>query len=356
MDYRITPEERTRFKRCRRQWDFASPHRRDLEPTELVEPALPAALRDALAAYYYPGTWDWQHEVTQPLVHKALKRSLDDADAAELLNSGDALLDCYDAWARTVDDFAPVKINVDTQVVVPDPVDPEHGLLVHDGSPVIYQCLVDLVAADAADEYWVICHQVVDKWQDLETLVRDEEAVAACWAFEQDYLGVQIAGTIHNELRVGGPLDLPPGGRKTIAGMMARVVGQNEPSGGGRSTPQHRRVSARASQPDATNPTAQRTAGLLRRTRIRRSRHEIAAVGALIAAEVADMTNWPSAYPTFGDHCRVCEFNAPCRAMTEGADPQPLLAGNFRQRPHVRPKRKLGQSTWLGRGGPLPQP
>ncbi|MGH3633456.1 hypothetical protein [Mycobacterium sp.] len=354
VDYRITADERARFKRCRRQWDFASPHRRDLEPTGLVEPALPAALKDALAVYYYPGTWDWQHAVTQPLVHKALKRSLDDAGAAELLENADALLDCYDAWADSVDDFAPIKINLDVQAMVPNPDEPERGLLVHDGSPVFYRCLIDLVAADAADEYWVVCHQVVDEWQDLETLVRDEEAVAACWAFEQDYLGVQIVGTIHNELRIGGPLDFPPAGRKTKAGMMTRKVGQNEPSGGGRSIPQHQRVMARALRPEVTNRTEQRTAGVLRRTHIRRSRHEITAVGMLIAAEVADMTSWPTVYPTFGAHCRVCEFNAPCRAIIEGTDPQPMLAGNFRQHPLVRPKRKLGQSTLLGRGGVLP--
>ena len=75
VDYRITAEERTRFKRCRRQWDFASPHRRNLRSSGVVEPPLLAALKDALAVYYYPGTWDWQHEVTQPLVHKALERS-----------------------------------------------------------------------------------------------------------------------------------------------------------------------------------------------------------------------------------------------------------------------------------------
>ncbi|MDT5203125.1 MAG: hypothetical protein QOH34_4647, partial [Mycobacterium sp.] len=153
VDYRITAEERTRFKRCRRQWDFASPHRRNLRSTGIVEPALPSALKDALAVYYYPGTWDWQHEVTQPLVHKALEQSLVDADATDMLDKAAALLDCYDAWADAVDDFAPVKINLEVEALVPDLDDPERGLLVHDGSPVIYPCRIDLVAVDAADEY-----------------------------------------------------------------------------------------------------------------------------------------------------------------------------------------------------------
>ena len=94
VDYRITAAERTRFKRCRRQWDFASPHRRGLRSAGVVEPALAAALKDALDVYYYPGTWDWQHEVTQPLVHKALERSLDEAGATELYDRAAAILDC----------------------------------------------------------------------------------------------------------------------------------------------------------------------------------------------------------------------------------------------------------------------
>lgn len=58
MDYRITAEDRAAFKRCRRQWDLASPSRRDLEPAADPPPDVAAALRDALAVYYYPGTWD----------------------------------------------------------------------------------------------------------------------------------------------------------------------------------------------------------------------------------------------------------------------------------------------------------
>src|ERR1700743_2912807 len=212
VDYRITAAERTWFKRCRRQWDFASAHRRNLRSSEAVDPALPAALKDALAVYYHPGTWDWPHEVTQPLVHKALERSLEDADATDELDRAAALLDCYDAWAHSIDDFAPVKINLDVDALVPDPEDSERGLVVHDGSPVIYPCRIDLVAVDAADEYWVVCHQIVDEWQDVDRWDRDEQAVAACWAFEHDYIGVQVAGTIHNEVRIDGPLEFPSSG------------------------------------------------------------------------------------------------------------------------------------------------
>ena len=89
-------------------------------------------------------------------------------------------------------------------------------------------------ACDAADEYWVICHQIVDDWRDIDRLVRDEQAVAACWAFEHDYIGVQIAGTIHNEVRIAGPLTFPAAGSAREAPAEGGGPSTNL-SGGGRS-------------------------------------------------------------------------------------------------------------------------
>jgi hypothetical protein len=354
VDCRITADDRARFKRCRRQWDFASRHRRDLEPAGLVAPALPAALLDALAVYYYPGTWDWPHELTQSLVQKALARSLQEAGAMDQLEPGAALLNCYDGWAETVDDFAPMRIGHDVDALVPDPREPGRGLSTSDGSAVTYSCRVDLLAVDASDEYWVVRHQIVDDWQGLDAFVLDEEALAACWAWEQDYVGMEITGTMHNEVRIGGPLDLPPAVHPDGT---PRAVAQHEPSGGGRSIPQHIRVSARTTRADAVNRTEQLTAGVLRRTRVRRTRDEIAGIGQMIGAEAVDMISDPAIYPTFAAHCDTCEFRAPCVALTEGADPEPLLASHFRRHPvQDRPKPRLGQATWgFGRGAAPPQ-
>ena len=66
-----------------------------LRPSARSTPALTAPLKDALAAYYYPGTWDWAHELKQSLVHKALKRALDDGGKTHALDAATALLDSY---------------------------------------------------------------------------------------------------------------------------------------------------------------------------------------------------------------------------------------------------------------------
>ena len=269
MNYRITEDDRARFKRCRRQWDFASPHRRGLEPVSAANPVLPAVLQDALAVYYYPGTWDWEPDLRQSLVHKAVVRALDEAGAPDALPGAMALVDAYDAWASTVDDFSPVKIGHDVQGLVPDPRDPERGLATADGSAVIYACRIDLLAIDASDEYWVVRHQILDEWQELEALIGDETAVAACWAWEQEYVGMEISGTIHNQVRITGPLDRPAAGESA-----PDRVRQSEGSGGGRAIPQHRRLVARTSRADQSVPgdrIEQFAGGLLRRTRIRRA-------------------------------------------------------------------------------------
>jgi hypothetical protein len=358
--FTLTEDDRARFKRCRRQWDFASPHRRGLEPIANVEPVLPALVKDALAVYYYPGTWDWQPELKQSLVHKALARALEEVGVAgatdsqsATLRTAKALLDAYDAWASTVDDFAPVKIAHDVEGLVPHPRDPEHGLTTPDGSAVIYTCRIDLLAVDVADEYWVVRHRVGDEFQELDALIGDEAAVAACWAWEQAYLGMEISGTIHNQVRLTGPLDPPAAARSAKS---ARVR-QSEPSGGGRAIPQHRRLSARTSRSDATDHVEQFTAGPLRRTRIRRSRAEIASVGMHIGAEAIQMNSDPATTPTFAAHCQACEFSAPCLALVEGRNPEPMLAANYRRHPgedQARPR--LGQSSWgFGRGAAPPQ-
>ena len=316
---------------------------------------LPAVIKDALAVYYYPGTWDWQPELRQSLVHKAIDRALRESDSSPESDEraeATALVDAYAAWASTVDDFAPVKIGHDVQGLVPHPEDPERGLTAPDGSAVVYSCRIDLLAVDAADEYWVLRHlfvDSVDEWHELDGL--SEDAVAACWAWEQEYLGMEISGTIHNEVRLSGPLAPPT---DSVEGLPR--VQQSEASGGGRSIPQHRRLLARTSR-SHEGSVEQFTAGPMRRTRIRRSRAEIAAVGQRIAAEAVQMIGAPDIHPTFATHCRQCEFRAPCLALVVGSDPEPVLAGNYRRHPtEDQAKPRLGQATWgFGRGAAPPR-
>jgi hypothetical protein len=95
----------------------------------------------------------------------------------------------------------------------------------------------------------------------------------------------------------------------------------------------------------------------LRRTRIRRGRDEIASVGAQLAVEALEMLSGPAIYPTPAAHCRFCEFRAPCLAMMEAREAEPLLTNDFHRHPsELERKPRLGQATWgFGRGAAPPQ-
>ncbi|WP_163566663.1 hypothetical protein [Fodinicola feengrottensis] len=260
MDFVVTATDRAAFKRCRRQWDFGSAHRRDLEPADPAQVSLQNAIKDALAVYYYPGTWDWPRQIVLPLVYKGFERSMGEAPGSA---TGTDILRQYIKWAPTLDDFAPIKIDHDVDGMVADPSVPNRGLLTADGRRVSYAGRVDLLAVDATDIYWVVRHQVVPDWQDLEALVLDEEAVAGCWAWEQAYLGMEIAGTIHNEIRTA--VSEQQRESPEIDALEPPRVAQHEPSGGGRSIPQHRRLYARGLPTSGASRVDQRTAGPLRR-------------------------------------------------------------------------------------------
>ncbi len=353
MDYRVSAQERAAFKRCRRQWDFGSVQRQNLQAVDAPPPGLDRAVRDALAVYYYPGMWDWPSEIVLPLVGKAFMRTMATAPptpqrAAEL-DLGTELLELYFAWAPSLDDFGPLKIETDVESLVPDIREPDRGLLTDDGRRVLYTERIALLAVDATDECWVVMHRVVPAWQDLESLLLDESAVAACWAWEQTYLGMEIAGTIHNEIVRSTANVVRPESPTSRTGRPGRGgYSQNEPSGGGRSIPQLQRPDRLENRSVTGARVEQETAGGLRRTRIRRTRAEIESTGGQLGAELLEMLD-PDlvAYPTPSPaHCPQCAFVAPCLTMTEGADPALDVVSRFRPGPTA-----ANYEPHLGAGG-----
>jgi hypothetical protein len=375
MAYRFTPADREAFKRCRRQWDLGARERRNLEPARPEAAAdLELAVRDALAVYYFPGMWDWQRSVVLPLVLQGLGRSLDRQPAtAGQRAAGEAMLARYFDWAPSVDRLAPIQVEGVFEVNLPDPAGGDRELVLADGRPIRYQARVDLLAGDQHDDYWVVAHRLVDRFPAVEDLLLDEELVAACWAVERTYPGMRVAGTVHNELRLA-PLDAVPAGpgaapserprRRLLAGRAGRAhqrgLPQHEASGGGRSLPYRRRGPARAGA-GRGDQDAVATQGnpRFRRTRIRRPAAELAAMGARLAAEALDMVDpglrlYPSPAP---EHCRGCQFVAPCLAMEQGGDVGAVLAAGYRDRgpERVEPGR-LGAGTWSsGRGAAPPR-
>lgn len=354
MVYRISPSERTAFKRCRREWDMSARNRRNVEPIPRPGPInLAQALRDALAVYYFPGMWEWDRGIVTPLVHQALDRSLrgqtqpDQQSLREVLDRGHALIDAYTAWAPAVDHFTPVRVNTDFEVNIPDPTTPGAYLVTPDGAEIRYSDRVDLLAIDNDDAYWVIQHRLVtDSWADHDALQLDERTIAWSWAWPQFYLGMQITGTVYNEVRAD-----------------AGELGGSAPRPAGRLTAGHRRMYARSGTVAGERLDAEGT-DAFSRTRIRRGEAELAAAGVHLAAEARTATRpnleiYPSPEP---DVCARCAYRPPCLILNEGGDPSggdfsAELSRSYQQRaPEPVQEGRLGGVTWsMNRGAAPPR-
>lgn len=354
MPYVVGPWDREWFKRCRRAWDFGSRCRQDLErdPPAPAEADLDRALRDALAVYYFPGMWEWNRGIVVPLTFQALERAL--AGHPDALDAGREILTHYLEWAPTADNFWPVRVESDFVVQIPDPDRPGEDLVTPDGAREIrYEGRVDLLVVDEHDAYWIVRHRLAeDEFTDTELLVLDDEVLASCWAWEHFYIGMRVAGTIHNELRLD-PVT-PEGGEAIHRPRPARAWADARAAARGSG---HRRMYAR-SETEPTGVSVEEGGGMFRRTRIPRSARELAAFGERLAAEAADMVN-PGLplYPTAAGHCAGCSFRSPCLVLNGGGDPAPLLAERYRPRPAAGPEEgRLGGASWSMNRGAAPPP
>ena len=365
MAYGVRPWDRTWYRTCRRAWDFGSRQRRNLEP---ARPAfsvdLDRALRDALAVYYFPGMWEWNRSIVLPLAGQALDRALDkqregfggltaeqnDHWEAER-EAGRALLSHYLEWAPAVDRFWPVRVETDFDVQVPDWRSPGEDLVASGGSDAIrYQGRVDMLVVDEYDAYWVVRHRLArDGFADPDLLTLDDELLAAAWAWEIFYVGMRVSGTIHNELRPGeqAPDPAEPVGRPRASHAFARA----------RARASHRRMYAQA-EAIPSEMVVEEGGDMFRRTRIPRSAEELAGLGRNLGQEALEMADPHLApYPTPGAHCAECTYRAPCLAMQEGDDVEPLLARDYRPRPEEMPEEgRLGAVTWSMNRGAAPPP
>lgn len=306
----IGPGEREWFRRCRRAWDFGSPNRQNLELRNRAPAVdLLAAVRQAMAVWYFPGMWEWPRVVVEPRALQAFDRAAGRLTAPEETEGLRATLERYFGWAQGVDAFTPVRVEADFEAGIPHPRAPGQDLVDGDGRPVRYHDRVQLLIVDGSDAYWVVEHRLaVDGWATGDELLLAERPVTAAWGWEQFYLGVEIAGTVHNELWVND-------------------IDRSDES--------------------------------FRRTWIPRPRAEIGEVGKRLSTEAVEMIDpGVTVYPTpTPGHCGRCDYRAPCLALNEGRDVVAVLGGNYRHREPGRPEEgRLGGGTWSMNRGAAPPP
>ena len=294
--YVVTAEDRAWFDRCRRAWDLSALARRALAPAGPPTPReqLELAFRSALAVHYFPGMWHWDRSIVAPLVRAAFTR--DGGTASDL-----DLLAAFEAWAPTVDDFTPVRVEPDVDVQVPDPGRPGDDLVAAPGLAVRYRDRIPLVVLDRQDRCWLGWHRIVDDFADAEELALDERGALACWVWEQTELAATVEGVLYTEVRID-----PIACRRT-----------------------------------AVPRTAVTKAGAA--TRLGRT-------------ALAMLEPDPRVDPTPAwSHCSRCAFRAPCLALNRGDDAGPLLAGYRQRPPDVLEEGRLGGASWgMGRGAAPP--
>jgi hypothetical protein len=297
--YVVTADDRDWFERCRRAWDLGALGRRALQPVEPPPPssrqALRRALREALAVHYFPGMWAWDRAIVEPLARAAYERAGGQPE-------GLAVLEAYQAWARSLDRFTPLRVEADVYVHVPDPARPSANLRAGDGGPVRYHDRIGMVVVDDGRRHWVVEHRVVDTLAEPDELALDERGIVACWAWEQIELSATVRGVLYVELKVD-----PPEFRRTV---------------------------------------------------LRRSRAEKRSAADRLGRAVQEMLE-PAVRldPTAAwTHCCRCAFRAPCLALNRDEDAETLLATHYRPRaPDVLEEGRLGGVSWgMGRGAAPP--
>jgi len=336
--YVTRPGENTLFRRCRRAWDLSARERQNYEPAEPTRVFdLDEAMRDALEVYYFPGMWDWNRTIVRPLTVQAFQKSMRRQRATYAqhrevspeqerewdanLELGIEMLGRYFGWAPQTDRFHPLQVATQFDITIPDPRNPDAGLLNPDGRGIQYRLRIDMVVIDEHEMCWLAENRIVtgQAWQGIDQLLLDEQSLTRAWAWQLGYLA-RLEGTIHNELRVGVPA-------ATDAAADEREV---------------------RALPGPSGIITQHRSEFFRRTQIPRSALELEQRGHAVALEVQDMTD-PTLrlYPNPSvEHCPGCVYRRPCVAMTQGFDEQPILEASYRKR--VSEDFELGRlgSSW----------
>lgn len=359
----IRTSDRLNFKRCRQHWDFGSKIRQDWEP--LFGPLnldFGIAIHAALHVYYEPDFWHADRSIVQLAAIEEFRSHCYDRRARYLLSTGQedidpeiertqfieplqlgvGMLQHYFTYAPSVDNFTPIRAEIEFEVPIPAangfklPLGfaqlKDGNLYVYDFEsedflPVVYQGRCDLLLEDRFNRYWIMDHKTAGQFGSVEYLEMDEQCGSYIWALRK-MLGLPIAGVIYNRLLKDvpkPPKELMYGGfsknrqQRTTYELYKQTLIDN----GERLTDY---IEFLEFLQDKPNPFFQRY-------QVSRSDTEMQNLERQIGIEAIDMLNNPSIYPNVGMFtCMGCAYRTPCLAKMDGSDYEFILKNQFRKR------------------------
>lgn len=350
----LRTSDRIAWKRCRRQHQFGSIWHRNLVPLRGSKPLeFGTDWHTAMGALYDPDTW---HLVKNPKTRGPILESVRqiftqtqierkreyadenggyslevDDDFAERLILGLGMLNGYFSWHIEVDNFKPVRVEVDFEVPILTDEGEEFHCQCH-GWPVVYQGRLDGIVQDQFGWYWILEHKTAAQMGPTEHLALDEQTGSYAWAVKQ-MLGLRVQGVIYSEAvkKVAHPpLELlrPREGRNFSINKNQDTTYElalHTLSKAGEKVELYQ---------DFLEYLKLQGNKFFRRTQVHRNLYELEDQGRRIYYEAREMLD-PNTVPYPNPSrftCQMCAFRPPCLAMNDGSDYEYLLQEGYRER------------------------
>lgn len=245
----------------------------------------------------------------------------------ERVDLGLGMLTHYAKWAPKVDDFTPVKVEIEFEVPIMVTVAEGHQIQMHcecHDWPVFYQGRIDGIVKDRLGFYWILEHKTTAQLASTEFLALDDQCGSYVWALRQ--LDIPVKGVIYNEAlkdypEPPKPLVQPRQGRNYSVNKQQRTTYEiylQEIERAGEDISRYEDFLEYLR--DNGNP-------FFRRTQVHRSEPEIRNLGKRIYDEARDMLD-PGLriYINPGRFtCQFCSYRQPCVSKQEDSDYEFIL-------------------------------
>ncbi len=329
------------FRGCRLRWHFSSRVRLNLQT--LAPPRalwLGTGVHKGLEMYYNPKVKDNSAAAFEEWARAEVKKVAKDfpglgeermAQFEEDIELGCGMLDHYQSWAEEIDDFE--VIDTESKIIVPNFIPDVHvevqgaeGVEVWDHIP--YEGMGDMLIRDNTDgQYWVMEHKTAAVI-DTARLILEEQPGVYQWAMGEKH-GVTIAGVRFNFLRKKLPA-IPQ--RLQTGGLTKRA---NIDTTHDAYLGAIRRCELDpADYKDILTQLYDKGNTFFLREDVVRSETELRNLLRRLRLVGQDMFNDPHIYPAPDIFkCKMCPFQGPCIALSDGSDWKYLLMNNYGVRP-----------------------